>query len=233
MGGTVMEFFQLLKHLDTGHAIYGFHSRGMDGIDEPFDRIEDLAQYYLEGIRTLKIRGPYILIGYSLGGLVALEMAQRLSDAGEKTALLFFLEAYPHRRYLPLGHNSKYYLRRLVWLFFRALRRYGLKLPNPYRSEADRVDGPEGGKKFARVIKRAASAAMVSWKCYRPRYYKGTINFVTRTKKEMYPTNPTAAWSPLADELIVDTVHGGHLGMVAVHFKELAAVLSRYLREIR
>jgi pimeloyl-ACP methyl ester carboxylesterase len=56
-------------------------------MEEPFDCVEDMAQYYVEGLNELQPCGPYILIGYSFGGLVALEMAQRLSDSGEPTVV--------------------------------------------------------------------------------------------------------------------------------------------------
>jgi thioesterase domain-containing protein len=39
--------------------------------------------------------GPYILIGYSFGGLIALEMAQRLTEEGKQVALLTFVDTYP------------------------------------------------------------------------------------------------------------------------------------------
>jgi acetoacetyl-CoA synthetase len=42
--------------------------------------------------------GPYnVLIGYSFGGLVTLEMAQQRSESGKHAALLALLETYPHR----------------------------------------------------------------------------------------------------------------------------------------
>src|SRR5580704_9648515 len=69
LGGTAMDFFQLVKHLKCERSVYGMQAKGADGIDAPFDRIEDLAQYHLDSIRELQPHGPYFLIGYSLGGL--------------------------------------------------------------------------------------------------------------------------------------------------------------------
>ncbi len=109
-----MDFFQLVKYIQTQRPIYGMQAKGTDGVDEPFDRIEDLAQFYLDAIRKLQPHGPYFLIGYSLGGLVMLEMAQRLIKTGENVALLAMLESYPHPRFLSLkaarapGRSSSY-----------------------------------------------------------------------------------------------------------------------------
>src|SRR5208282_5966130 len=67
LGGSVMDFFQPVRHIES---------------DQPLERIEDMADFSIDGVRELQPHGPYVLIGYSLGGLVALEMAQRLSAAG-------------------------------------------------------------------------------------------------------------------------------------------------------
>ena len=107
LGGTAMDFFQLVKHIQTQRPIYGMQAKGTDGVDEPFDRIEDLAQFHLDAIKKLQPHGPYFLIGYSLGGLVTFEMAQRLTKSGEKVALLAMLESYPHPRFLSLSERVR------------------------------------------------------------------------------------------------------------------------------
>jgi thioesterase domain-containing protein len=88
LGGSVMDFFQIVKHIQTPRAIHGMQAKGIDGVEEPLDRIEDMARYSLEAVRQVQHRGPYILIGFSLGGLVALEMAQQLIAQGERVGLL-------------------------------------------------------------------------------------------------------------------------------------------------
>jgi thioesterase domain-containing protein len=37
--------FELAKHIPTGHPIYGIQAKGVDGMEEPFDRIEDMAKF--------------------------------------------------------------------------------------------------------------------------------------------------------------------------------------------
>src|SRR6202041_2084663 len=107
LGGTAMDFFQLVKHLQTQRPIYGMQAKGTDGVDEPFDRIEDLAQFYLDAIKKIQPHGPYYLVGYSLGGLVTLEMAQRLTQDGEQIALLALLESYPYSKFLAFGQRLR------------------------------------------------------------------------------------------------------------------------------
>src|ERR1700723_776119 len=90
-----VQFRELADHIQTNHPIYGIQAQGIDGMAEPLERVEDMAQLYVETLQELCPYGPYILIGYSFGGLVALEMAQRLSGGGKKIALLALLDTYP------------------------------------------------------------------------------------------------------------------------------------------
>src|SRR5579863_7045378 len=107
LGGSVIDFFQVVKHIRTSHPIQGMQSKGIDGTEEPFDRIEDMAEFHLDAIRKVQPHGPYLLAGYSLGGLVTFEMAQRLVAAGEKVALLAMLDSYPDIRYLSLAQRAR------------------------------------------------------------------------------------------------------------------------------
>ncbi len=112
MAGTPAEFQKLITAIDSPKSIYGLQARGNYGIEEPYDRIEGLAQYYLKAIKTVQPQGPYIMIGYSLGGLATLEMARRLSSNGETVALLAMVDSYPHSSQLALEQRLRLLARR-------------------------------------------------------------------------------------------------------------------------
>jgi acetoacetyl-CoA synthetase len=105
--GGCASFSRLAKHIRTGHPIYGIQAKGVDGMEESFDRIEDMAQFYLDALNELQPQGPYSLIGYSFGGLVALEVAQRLSEDGRNVGLLARVDANPDPRYLSAGQRLR------------------------------------------------------------------------------------------------------------------------------
>src|SRR5208282_509035 len=107
LGGSVMDFFQVVKHIQTKHAIHGMQAKGIDGVEEPLDRIEDMARYSLDAIKQLQPHGPYLLVGFSLGGLVTLEMAQQLIAEGETVGLLAMLDSYPHVSRLTRGQRAR------------------------------------------------------------------------------------------------------------------------------
>src|SRR5260370_4691198 len=75
LGGNVVEILPLANRIETPRPIYGIQARGVDGIELPLQRVEDMAEAYLDAIRTVQPNGPYFLAGYSFGGLVAFEMA--------------------------------------------------------------------------------------------------------------------------------------------------------------
>src|SRR6185295_18712292 len=91
-GGDVLwGYANLAKHLHPEQPLYGIKSRGRLGLDE-FDRLEEMASYYLEEIRAVQPRGPYYLGGYCFGGNVAYEMARQLRERGEQVAFVALID---------------------------------------------------------------------------------------------------------------------------------------------
>jgi acetoacetyl-CoA synthetase len=244
LGGSAMEFFQLVKHIDSPHPIYGMQARGTDGLDEPLDRIEDMAQFHLEAIRTLQPKGPYFLLGYSLGGLVTLEMARRLSETGEHVALLALLESYPHRRYVPMEQRVRLAVRATVYHASNMLQlpvpdaaayflRPSERLSHFSRDERGRLHRhPPTGIWSTAAMQRVRDSGYLALQRYRPRYYDGKIAFVAARESPEFPNDPVAVWGKLVGKLTVETTPGDHYGIITTHFEKLAAVLSRYLREV-
>ncbi|MET0647786.1 MAG: amino acid adenylation domain-containing protein [Pyrinomonadaceae bacterium] len=95
MGGEVLCYMELARHLGREQPLYGLQSRAFaDGQEEAPHRVEEMAANYLEAVREMQPRGPYHLAGFSFGGLVALEMARQLVAAGEEPGLLCILDTY-------------------------------------------------------------------------------------------------------------------------------------------
>ncbi len=242
LGGRA-RFTQLAKHIRTSHPIYGIQARGIDGREEPFDRIEDMAQFYLADLKKLQPEGPYVLIGYSFGGLVALEMAQRLSDEGKHIQLLVMVDAYPHprqmsrRQRLLLGlQRTKRRISQMSQQSFPDALSYvigGLKHRFGLAAGPDRnPDSPEASRlSLAATTLQVKRKAYLALARYQPRPYAGKIKFLKSESDEYFPGDPLPVWAKLAADFEVETVPGSHLDMVTTHFESLAAVLTRYLQE--
>jgi amino acid adenylation domain-containing protein len=84
----------LLRHV-RDCPIYGLQARGITQADMLPQTLEEMALDYLSRIRKVQPSGPYYLLGWSLGGLVAYSIATSLQEQGEQVALLGLLDAYP------------------------------------------------------------------------------------------------------------------------------------------
>lgn len=94
VGGHVVYANTLRRHMSPEITIHGIQAQGVDGKQTPIDRIEDMAALYVEQMRRIQPHGPYVLAGPSMGGLIALEVAQRLQAAGEPIGLLVMLDTW-------------------------------------------------------------------------------------------------------------------------------------------
>ena len=87
-------FLPLARGLADGRPVYGLQAQGLEPGQEPHDRIEAMAARYVKEIRGVQPRGPYLLGGWSMGGLIALEAARQLLAAGQAVALVALLDTY-------------------------------------------------------------------------------------------------------------------------------------------
>jgi acetoacetyl-CoA synthetase len=242
LGGRA-RFAELAKHIDTAHPIYGIQARGIDGREEPFDRIEDMAQFYLDALEELQSHGPYILIGYSFGGLVALEMAQRLSQQGKKVGLLVLVDAYPHPRQMAARQRLSLSLQRAKRQMSEIRNRPMLSAISYFitgvkhrlhitDSRTSAIQLPHALRlSLAQTTLQVKAKAYVALERYRPRPYNGKVKFVKSESDTYFPGDPVPVWAKLASEINVETVPGSHLDMVTTDFESLAALLTRSLRE--
>lgn len=236
LGGTVIDFYQLVKYVQTSHPIQGMQARGIDGVDKPLDRVEDMADYYLGAVKVLQPRGPYLLVGYSLGGLVVFEMAQRLSAVGEKVALVAMLDAYPHDRHLPLSQRAQITMHRITRGASKLLRRRAkYTAEDTHRTSGNMLSDfavqRPAGLSLTPTMQRVREADYGAIRRYKPRYYNGKVHFVRAKIMTKFPEDPAAVWGAFVRELEVTTVPGDHLGIITTHFDKLGSALSRLVGE--
>jgi enterobactin synthetase component F len=96
-GGISWCYSGLLSRLDADQPVYGLQARGLSGDpDVPLPAtMEEMAAEYVDALRTVRPHGPYRLLGWSVGGVLAHTVAVRLQEAGEQVELLALLDAYP------------------------------------------------------------------------------------------------------------------------------------------
>lgn len=119
-GLNVLLFNTLAKHMDADQPVYGLQAKGLNGVDEPLNRMEDIAAHYISAIRAQNPDGPYALAGFSFGGIIAYEMARQLEALNKEVRMLAMFDTYAYRtpHYDPwLVKNVKrgMYFGRKVW----------------------------------------------------------------------------------------------------------------------
>ncbi|MEU8682343.1 amino acid adenylation domain-containing protein [Streptomyces sp. NPDC048611] len=94
-GGLAWCYAGLAARLGPDQPVYGIQARGLAG-DAPLPRaLAEQAEDYVQQLRTVQPHGPYRLLGWSVGGILAHTVAVLLQEAGESVELLALLDAFP------------------------------------------------------------------------------------------------------------------------------------------
>jgi aspartate racemase len=104
VGGDVFVFLELAALLGPDQPTYGIQAVGLDGKSARPVSVEDLAANYVKEIISFQPAGPVHLAGFSMGGLIAFEIAQQLQRLGRRVAVLALFDT------LPIGKTP--------WVFF-------------------------------------------------------------------------------------------------------------------
>ncbi|MDL9945561.1 alpha/beta fold hydrolase [Gordonia sp. ABSL11-1] len=96
-GASALAFVPLadhLSHLDAIGSVHAFQPHGLDNRGLPDWTIDRAVRRHLRDLRRLQPSGPYVLVGHSLGGFLALETARRLRAAGEQVDMVVVLDTF-------------------------------------------------------------------------------------------------------------------------------------------
>jgi thioesterase domain-containing protein/acyl carrier protein len=239
-GGNVVCYRELAQALGEERPFYGLQSVGLSGQLPPHTTVEAMAEFYLTEIQEIQPQGPYFLMGWSLGGLVAYEMAQQLHLVGQSVAFLGLLDTYILSLIPRQSENSPDFWRDLLGkdleLSQTYLKSLSLEEQLPYViAEAQKVNlldmglTPEKARQLL-DLHRIDSEAGYN---YYPKPYGGCLSvFCAREKmvsRGHIPENhqPSQVWKELAkDRLEVYWVEGNHRTMITdIHIHSLASSL--------
>jgi len=80
------------RYIDRDRPFYGLQAVGRDGKEPPHTCVEEMANFYIQEIRIVQPKGPYLLGGRCTGGNIALEMAQQLKKLDEEVLLVVMVD---------------------------------------------------------------------------------------------------------------------------------------------
>jgi amino acid adenylation domain-containing protein len=106
VGGNALSYIPLVKYLDQDRPFYALQAQGLEEGQVPLARIEEMASSYVDAVRAVQPQGPYLLGGWSLGGMVAFEMAQQLQAQKQEVSLLALIDSSISRGDQPVVEDT-------------------------------------------------------------------------------------------------------------------------------
>ncbi|WP_299880126.1 type I polyketide synthase [uncultured Sulfitobacter sp.] len=244
MFGNVLNLRHLALPFSAERPVYGVQARGLIGEAIPHEDVAAAAADYLVEIKRVQPEGPYLLSGYSGGGITAYEMAQQLKAAGEEVAVLALLDtplpvrpslSAPDKALIKLAEfraKGPGYL--LEWWRARRAWKTG-NFPDAIRA-AEAAPGAEFNnlKIQAAFLKAVGAYQTQGWDgpltLFRPpldRHWKVSKGaWVSAEKEYVLPDND---WTRYAPQVQVVEVPGNHESMVLA---PNVTVLAQELSEI-
>jgi amino acid adenylation domain-containing protein len=235
-GGIVVCYQPLARHLGRERPFFGIRSRGLHGETTLPGTLEEMAAEYVAAIRAVRPEGPYHLGGWSVGGLVALEVARQLLAAGQEVGLLALLDttlpAGQAREAGEIDSGREYGLdvtleelsrlgpdEQLPYLWQHALRLGLIEPDTPLQLAQQVLDD----------LKRLFHHHLSLADRYEVCPYPGRITLFRPAEMPFaVPTQPDRGWGRLAAAVDVHVVPGHHHSMVK---EPHAQVLADKLRE--
>ncbi len=232
-GGNVLNFRALSRRMATARPFYGLQASGVDGVSRPHESIQAMARTYLAEMRGRQPRGPYLLAGYSGGGIVAFEMARLLTEAEESVGLLGLIDTmHPKARVRRADLVTRAVRLRREGLAFvasgirrryhEATRALNLRRVGGYVARGEVVPFALRELHLVQNFRRAAAA-------YRPRPWPGraTLFRVAEVAPMFRSAGPAYQWEEdVLGGIDVVPVPGGHHTLLA---RENVDVLARAL----
>tara|TARA_R110002096_G_scaffold111004_8_gene242379 strand:- start:560 stop:1402 length:843 start_codon:yes stop_codon:yes gene_type:complete len=249
MFGNVLNLRHLAQLVGTDRPFYGLQARGLFGDMEPHANFEETASDYLKEIRAVQPHGPYLLGGFSGGGITAYEMARQLMEAGEEVAMLVLLDTpLPTKGVVGGGDRLKIQMQRLrrqgpvylarwlknrvQWEVGRLRDRFG-EQPEAEEPAAFHSEAIEAAFRSALGLYQLQPLPVRTW-LFRPaldtQYDLGGGRFADADRELVLPDN---GWTPFVKELTVLETPGDHDGMVLEpNVRSLANVMRQAIDSV-
>ncbi len=252
VGGNVLGYAELARRLGPEQPVYGLQSQGLDGQQPALETLEEMAALYLESIRTVQPQGPYLLGGWSMGAVVAFEMARQLQARGERVDLLALID--PSAATEDRVRTDTWDRAQLAALFARDQAQLvvgGRWMPDPELVgqgpdavlqgllDAGREAGvlvPELDLSALRTLFEVFASNTRALKHYVPRPYAGRVTMLRASEGAEDPTQARdRGWTPLAvGGLEQRDVPGNHYSVLrAPDVQVLAEQLTALLERVR
>ncbi|RZW12411.1 MAG: acyltransferase domain-containing protein [Rhodobacteraceae bacterium] len=226
MFGNILNLRHLAHLIDPNRAFYGLQARGLYGGVDPHDDLVEAARDYIAEMRQVQPQGPYMVGGFSGGGITAYEIARQLDAAGENVSALIFLDTpLPQRRTLSRRDRMMLQLLKfreegLTYPVTWARRRIAWEIEKRKAAPFETHDSEFHNATIRAAFEQAIAAyhvepANAPVTLFRPplstRYEVAPGRFVNQDREYLDPAND---WDRHVEDLTVIEVPGDHDSMV-------------------
>jgi len=237
-GLNVFIFNNLAINMDEEQPVYGLQARGLKGIDEPLDVMEDIATNYIAEILAQNPTGPYLLAGYSFGGYIAVEMRKQMAAMGKEVKMLIMFDTDAEKSdykswYYLLPKKIKRYLPRLVSFLKSAMHHPIITLKDGFQILSQKILGPfskRDSKNFYRQIKKINDKHLIAFRNYLMEPFDDKV-YLYKAKICTHYVDDTEflGWKKYAKKGVeLYEVPGDHLSMLLPqNVEEFASILQR------
>lgn len=96
VGGSIFWYKRLATYLENKYTVYGIQDMSLDSTRFGFNKLEDMAAYYLHEIKNIYSGDYYYLGGASFGATVAFEIANQLINSQKNVQFLGLFDGWAH-----------------------------------------------------------------------------------------------------------------------------------------
>jgi amino acid adenylation domain-containing protein len=235
LGGHIVNFIPLARTLNTARPIWALQGLGIDGRFEPHADMGQMADLYCRALRQKQSHGPYRLLGWSMGGLLAMEIGRRLIEQGEAVEPLLLLDTHLSLKDRSLqAVTEESVLRQIaprLGIPLRALRRLPIEAQwdTILRTSQELIRSPQGdnGEEEIRRLATVCKAHLQAMAENKLNYFPGQI-ILLQAARPWRRIDPR--WRSLCDAFTSQTVAGSHYSMMAPpDVAQLAAAIDHAL----
>ena len=231
-GGHVLCYNELAQHLGDTQPFFGLQTPQLEAGQIPASEIETMAAAYIEAIRNVQPVGPYWLAGWSMGGVIAFEIAQQLQQQQQEIALLALIDSRVPSEELsqPSAGEVLYWFARELGFSDDNLRIPTAETPVVYRKierglwKEAKTRGLVPAEMSLLEFMNVLNTFKVNFNAvrrYQPRQYDGRIVLLTAERDQ---TDKVTAWANLATRGIEHhVVPGDHFSMLKDPHVEILA----------
>ena len=235
--GTAATYSRLAHLIGDKVKVHAFLARGLEGETQPLGSIESMAAHYIEDMLSEQPEGPYVLGGWSMGGLVAYEMARQLKADHKEVAFLGLFDTpkpvWVHRA---VPQKSSALLRAFalhlgISAEIEAADEYSGLNEILGKLHAANAHAAMNGTELANMFKVFSSNVKAATR-YTPQEYYGKLHIFAAEQTIESGQHPDLGWSPLADLIDTCKIPGNHFSIFSEpNVTTLAAQLRPLLEE--